>query len=207
MNIVCPKCKTVYKLNYQKLLPNGKTVKCIKCHNVWFEKYNHIPAKDDVFRYPLPVVIKQDSKQTFPLKLLAIATTTLSLIIAFIFFQDFMSEKIPAASRVYDKMGIPLTNSIVLDNFEISRKEPNTIDINGFIINKSYQKRRIPPLKITLIDKNGKTIKKIITRTPSLYFDSNQKHPFFYKILNAPENTHVVSVKIADKFDILGIAT
>lgn len=207
MNIICPKCTTVYKLNYQKLLPNGKTVKCIKCHNVWFEKYTHNTVKEDIYRYPLPVVVQQDEKQSLPFKFLAITFTTLLIIFSFVLFQDFLYDRIPTSSRVYDKLGIPVTNNVILDNFEISKKEADVIDINGFIINKSDQKRRIPPLKITLVDKNGNPIKKIITKTPTTYFHSNQRHPFFYKIENAPGNTHVISIKIADKFDILGITT
>lgn len=207
MNIICPKCSTVYKLDYNKLLPNGKTVKCIKCHNIWFEKYTNNLQKEELYRYPLPVVIKQERTQPIPTKFLAIIATTIIIMFSFVFFQDFLFDKVPSTSKIYDKIGVPITSNIILDNFEISKKEASVIDINGFIINKSAQQRRIPALKITLIDKSGQPIKKIITKTPSLYFDSNHKHPFFYKIINAPETTHVVSIKIANKFDIMGITT
>lgn len=207
MNIICPKCNTIYKLDYRKLLPNGKTVKCTKCHNVWFEKHTNNLIKEELYKYPLPVVIKQEAKQSIIKTLLAITATTCTLLFSFIFFQDFFFERIPATSQVYDKIGIPITANIILDNFEINKNEANVIDINGFIINKSEQIRRIPALKITLSDKNGNPIKKIITKTSSMYFETNQKHPFFYQIINAPENTHIVSIKIADKFDIIGIRT
>jgi predicted Zn finger-like uncharacterized protein len=207
MNIICPKCSTVYKLDYKKLLPNGKTVKCIKCHNVWFEKHTKSTAKEEIYRYPLPMIIKHDTKKSFSKKLLIISTMTCALLFSFVFFQDFFFDRIPAASRVYDKIGLPVTANIILDEFEINRKEQNIIDINGFIINKSEQTRRVPALKITLVDKSGQIIKKIITKTPSLYFESNQKQHFFYEITNAPENTHIVSIKIADKLDVMGIST
>jgi len=38
MILTCPECKSRYVVNPTVLLPNGRTVRCAKCKNTWFEK-------------------------------------------------------------------------------------------------------------------------------------------------------------------------
>ena len=38
MILTCPECKSRYAVNPTVLLPNGRTVRCAKCKNTWFEK-------------------------------------------------------------------------------------------------------------------------------------------------------------------------
>ncbi|MBT5765289.1 MAG: DUF3426 domain-containing protein [Kordiimonadaceae bacterium] len=48
MILTCPECKSRYVVNPTVLLPNGRTVRCAKCKNTWFEK----KPKEDVEMIP-----------------------------------------------------------------------------------------------------------------------------------------------------------
>ncbi len=39
MIIVCPECATRYTVKPDSFNPNGRTVRCTKCSNTWFQKY------------------------------------------------------------------------------------------------------------------------------------------------------------------------
>ena len=38
MEIVCPHCETSYRVSPESLGQNGRSVRCVTCHNVWYEE-------------------------------------------------------------------------------------------------------------------------------------------------------------------------
>ena len=38
MDIVCPHCEKSYRVTPESLGPSGRSVRCVNCHNVWFEE-------------------------------------------------------------------------------------------------------------------------------------------------------------------------
>ena len=38
MLIVCPNCATSYRVTPKSLGDTGRAVRCVTCHNVWFEQ-------------------------------------------------------------------------------------------------------------------------------------------------------------------------
>ncbi len=60
MDIVCPHCETSYRVTPESLGQSGRTVRCINCHNVWFEEPRQAayPAGESTFSATDPSAIR-----------------------------------------------------------------------------------------------------------------------------------------------------
>jgi len=60
MDIVCPHCETSYRVTPESLGQNGRSVRCVNCHNVWFEEPRQpaFPAGESVFSATDPSSIR-----------------------------------------------------------------------------------------------------------------------------------------------------
>jgi predicted Zn finger-like uncharacterized protein len=207
MIIVCERCSTKYHIVDEAIGVNGRNVKCTKCSYIWFQELhssNNVAKKKKEHsknkNTALPVVIEYIVPKWF--QLVPAFFMTIAIITGLFVFQEPLAEKSPYLSTFYNKIGVPVTTDMILNGVEIKEKENNILDINGFIVNKSDQHRRVPAVLINLVDNNNKMTSRIIPVSSS-YLKKNEKHPFYKRIDDLPQNTKLVSVMIADKYDML----
>ncbi len=60
MDIVCPHCETSYRVTPESLGQNGRSVRCVNCHNVWFEEPRQpaVPTGEPAFSATDPSAIR-----------------------------------------------------------------------------------------------------------------------------------------------------
>ena len=61
MLISCSSCNSKYLLNSADLKPRGRTVKCAKCGNSWFQ--TSIQYEEDEITYPSPSITKDKDEE------------------------------------------------------------------------------------------------------------------------------------------------
>ena len=207
MIISCAKCTTKYKLNPSTIGEDGRRVRCTKCSYVWTqynadESHNRKESgvKIDLSRH-LPVVIEYVVPAWF--KALPIVFLCLILLTSVFFFQEPLSDKFPLVRKLYEKIGMNYTESVVIDKFDITKVEGNQLDINGFLVNKSQDTRKIPNVVVRAIDEHNTKIASFKIKASARDFSGGEKHAFFKRIENLPSNTKLIILEIQDKFDWL----
>ncbi len=204
MFVKCTKCNTHYQLNEDLLKPEGKKVKCTKCKNVWFQKYikNDHVLKPIPAHSSLPTIVEHYT----PIWLKLIPTLFLCLIVitGTFFFQNQITRIYPEAKTFYNLLGFSNTNNLRLE--EVSMKyHDQDVDIDGFVKNESVYKSYSPQIIISFSDQNGKTILSEILGEQKTVINAGERKAFHKKLSHIPENSHFLSVKIADKLDIFSV--
>ncbi|MCH9754028.1 MAG: zinc-ribbon domain-containing protein [Alphaproteobacteria bacterium] len=204
MIISCSKCNTKYKVKQGTLRNDGRKVKCSKCHHVWIQrsvKTEHKKKKsvnNIDFSRRLPVVIEYVVPKWF--KMLPIALSILIVLTATFVFQDSLMSHSSFAKKMYQKIGMNLTDNLELGNVEIIRKAGNKFDINGLIVNKSQESKKVPNIIVRAISEKN-VVKSFLINSPKSKFSSGDKRPFFKRVEDLPEDTKLVTLEIEDKID------
>lgn len=186
---------------------SGRKVRCTKCHHIWTqypaneEHKKKAAAKKVSLARSLPVVIEY----VVPgwLKLLPVVFSILILVTTVFFFHEDMSNKYQPIRSMYEKVGMLNSDNIEIQKIELSKKDNNSIDINGFIVNQSKEKRKVPDVVVRVIDQANKKIASFVIKLPKLDLGNGEKFAFFKNIKNIPDSAKLVTLEIEDKMDKL----
>lgn len=206
MILACEKCTTRYMVNENSLLPDGKNVKCVKCGYIWFQKLvtkQYTPEKPIKIQpipegSSLPVII--EANVSIWLKILPIFFACMILVTSVTLFRDNIIKTIPSSYVIYDILNMPATDNFKLDNFSVI-KNKDFININGFIVNSSNQKRKVPAILITISDENGKKLTSSLIKSPQHYLELSEKYPINKRLFNLPKNSYYITIDIDDLFN------
>ena len=206
MILACEKCTTRYLVNENSLLPDGKNVKCVKCGYIWFQRAitkQYIPEKPiEIQPIPknssLPVII-EDSISVW-LKSLPAFFACMIFITSITLFRDNIIKTIPSSHIIYDTFNISTTANLKLDNVSVV-KNKDFVNINGFIVNNSNEKRKVPTILITVSDENGKKLMSSLMKSPQHYLGVNEKYPIHKRLFNLPKNSYYLTIDVADLFN------
>lgn len=203
MIVTCKQCFTKYYIGDEAIGKNGHKVKCTQCNYVWFQDYQKCEESDNDDKNTvanLPVVIQY--VLPYWIKLVPVFFSALVLITALFVFQGPVVSKFHFMNVFYNKIGLPVTEGLILNGIEVKKKEDNTVDINGFITNKSTLRRSTPNLIIKFLSVNKKSIAVKTAYISSSYLGKDGRIAF-YKNIEMPLDAKFVSVSIANKYDIL----
>jgi predicted Zn finger-like uncharacterized protein len=206
MILTCEKCTTRYLVNENSLLPDGKNVKCVKCGYIWFQRSivtQYQPEKPiGIEPLPngsaLPVIIENNI--SIWLKILPVFFACMILITSITLFRENIMRAIPSSYALYDALDMPNTQDLKLDSVSVV-KNKEFININGFIINNSKDKRKVPAVLITISDENGKKLMSSVMKSPQHYLKTNEKYPIHKRLFNLPAHSYYVTIDIADLFN------
>ena len=168
MIIQCPQCQSRYAVPDSAIGVGGRTVRCAKCSNSWFQQPTEASAKIaldeldkmlDQINTPsktasgkatrisnLPAL----NKSGMPLGQMigAITSAAVAIVLAFTYFTP-------------QWVGLPSSAGLMLGDIGISKQkdENNTAyQISGKIVNTTKEIRSIPILRVTLVDNDGKSL-------------------------------------------------
>ena len=211
MIISCKKCGTKYKVNASTIGEAGRKVRCTKCSNVWTysaDKGVHEVKKEPLTKInisrSLPVVIQYVVPSWF--KVIPIVFVFLILITTAFFFQDSLANKSIVIKKIYESVGMKFTDNIIIHQVEITKKDGSSLDINGFLVNQSKERRKVPNVVVRAMDDNNVKIASFVIKSNKAEFDSGEQYPFFKRVENFPENTKLVTLEIQDKMDYFNSA-
>lgn len=207
MIIKCNQCLTHYQITSEQLKPTGKKVKCTRCGNIWFEKYQ--PIKEEILtpnpipiNSSLPMVVENYVPIWF--RFIPILFLCMIIISTIFFYQSEITKIFPNATEFYDILGISDSDKIKLNDVTLTRKG-EYIDINGLIENHSSQNRMIPNIIISLTNEAGKNTSSTLITMPKNKLEPNEKRPFHKRLTSINPDAKYLIVAIGDKFDILSM--
>jgi hypothetical protein len=186
----------------------GRKVRCTKCFHIWTQypskdkqKKKEATVKKVSLSRSLPVVIEY----VVPgwLKLLPAIFAVLILVTSVFFFHEDIENKYQPLRSVYTKVGILNSGNIEIQKTELLRKDNNSIDINGFVVNNSEERRRVPNIVVRVVDQTNKKILSFVIKAPKSDLSNGGKYAFFKNIKNIPSSAKLITLEIEDKMDKL----
>lgn len=176
MIVTCLSCGTRYQLEPSVLIPNGRSLRCVKCAHQWTERPPGegppvaAPEPDEVPNFGLepaaaprprrrPTAARRRTppkRRSGPLiawgSLLAVV---LVLAGVFVGLSEQIVEIFPAATPAYELIGLAEdpTTGINVENVKVNplrQGEALVIEVTGQISNKAASARKIPPMRATL---------------------------------------------------------
>lgn len=186
---------------------NGRKVRCTKCKYIWMQYPNKsdqkkkVSAKKVSLARSLPVVIEY----VVPgwLKALPAVFMCLILVTSIFFFHEDIAEKYKSARTMYEKIGIFDLNNVEIQKIELSKKDDNSLDINGFVVNNSGEMKRVPNVIVRVVNSANKKIASFKIKLPRSGIGKNAKYPFFKNIKNLPKDAKLITLELEDKIDKL----
>ena len=175
MIVTCPSCSTRYLVDPAALGETGRVVRCANCANTWHQA----PAEDAPRRVDLappepPPLAEPALRSTGRVQLPAVSPPPRRLSVAgwaayvvvlagivaggLWWTRDEVASRWPATAHYYQMLGIPVETaqgSFDFHNVTPIRDTENglpTLVIQGEVVNVSNVARRVPKLKVTLLD-------------------------------------------------------
>ncbi len=173
MIITCPNCQTRFKIDPEALAPRGKMVRCSQCGHRWFAE----PPAEELEPPPLPesspleAAAGEEPVATAPAGRLGTGTILGWLLVvlvvllaaALVLGRNEIVAAWPQAATLYRQLGLPVTMALGLElrDLQSERLEENGVPIlriTGEIANPTGQERILPPLRVALLDGEGREL-------------------------------------------------
>ncbi len=172
MIITCPSCQTRFRIDPRALGPRGKMVRCSQCGHRWFAE----PPAEELEPPPLPenspleAAVEEGAAAmatarpgTVTLLGWLLVVLVILLVAAMVLGRNEIVAAWPPAATLYRTLGLPVTMALGLElrDLESERLEENGVSvlrITGEIANRTGQERIIPPLRVALLDAEGREL-------------------------------------------------
>ena len=219
MILSCPDCSTRFAIDPEKLLPDGRRVKCSKCAHVWYESAPEPTPEDD--NLPLsPPPLDPGEQSTVPVRNLpavhrarntrsaktgwAVAAVLLVAIAAALWFgRESIARAVPQAEAIYAAVGIaafPLPGEGLSIEFD-PKTENNVLTLKGEIINTSDGVRDVPGLRVMISDKDEETLKTWEFSVDVTRLGPGETLPFTTETSGVPEGSANFSILFTNPED------
>lgn len=182
MVISCPACHTKYNINPQGLGPMGRVVRCVRCKHQWHQQPAEgaqpvqqppVPPRpaDYDYRPNLPAVQKNQSGDGWYLPAAVLLFTLLGGGIWL--FKDHVQHAFPNLQqalnplqnaheiKTLDVRDTASTMGLVIGNISREIEEQDgfvTYIVRGTITNTNNAEKRVPNLRVALLDNNGRQL-------------------------------------------------
>lgn len=198
MILVCPECTARFVVKPEAIGADGRKVKCAKCSHVWFQKPTEqeavetSPTPDGVDAIPegggLPAL---RGKRALGLKVTSgVLAAVLVAVVMLVSVPGLFGMQQVAGIVIYDSV----TERITVDKYEDLR-------VKGVLVNESEEEKKVPPLRITLVDEDGKSIKKVMVDPVAEVIAPGEELSFEDTIARIPKNTATVILDIGNMLD------
>jgi predicted Zn finger-like uncharacterized protein len=208
MILTCPQCSTRYHVDPASVGANGRTVRCASCSNRWLAK----PPADAPMMIELapealaatsrlPVAAPDKARGRGSASLVGwLAGVLVVLVVASaVIGRNEIVAGFPASAAIYQWLGLPITLQLGLQ-FEgvVSKRLQEggvaVLVVEGAIINLSEKQRRVPPIRVTLLDGGGRRLQQELFRAKDGQLDAGGKTRFSGRLLNPAEQARHFSV-------------
>jgi len=170
MIVSCQACNTRYLVEPAAIGPNGRLVRCANCGHSWHQMPPaDMPHQIDadlppptLSDLPRPRASRARWTRGAGLPSLIILLLLLALGGGY-FFRDRVVDRWPQAAQLYELVGLPIHPGIALelDNISYARQESGSdvlLQIQGEIFNPTDAQLKLPQLKASLRDRDGKLL-------------------------------------------------
>jgi predicted Zn finger-like uncharacterized protein len=208
MILTCPQCSTRYHVDPASVGANGRTVRCASCSNRWLAK----PPADAPMMIELapealaatsrlPVAAPDKARGRGSASLVGwLAGVLVVLVVASaVIGRNEIVAGFPASAAIYQWLGLPIALQLGLQ-FEgvVSKRLQEggvaVLVVEGAIINLSEKQRRVPPIRVTLLDGGGRRLQQELFQAKDGELDAGGKTRFSGRLLNPAEQARHFSV-------------
>jgi predicted Zn finger-like uncharacterized protein len=220
MIVTCPACSTRYLVDPRALGETGRIVRCASCAHTWHQ----MPAEDAPRRVDVPPLepppqpelasrsagrvqlpaVPRRGRRVSALGWLAYAVVLAGIVAGGLWWtRDQVVNHWPAMARYYQMVGIPVeTAQASFDFHDVTpiRDTENglpTLVIKGQVVNVSQVARRVPKLKVTLLDDNNHALQSWSFTVSDDRLLPGASAPFRTSIAQPNEAATMIKVSVA----------
>lgn len=203
MIITCPSCQTRYRVQPESLGRTGRTVRCSGCSEVWFAEAPHPAEEPPPLPPPVPPTVPA-AEPAVPSQRLWLAAACLLLpLAALLLARHEIVALFPDAAGIYRRLGLPVEMTLGIEFRRLSSRQRRTGDaqalvVAGEIANVSGQERAVPPIRIGLIDGEGREIDFALFDPPRATLEDDAVESFEVELGTPPAEARDFSVSFAD---------
>jgi predicted Zn finger-like uncharacterized protein len=221
MIVTCPACSTRYLVDPQALGETGRAVRCASCAHTWHQA----PAEDAPRRVDLPSppplaepepaprvtgrvqlpAVPRRRRRVSALGAVAYLVVLAGIVAAGLWWtRDEVVSRWPVTARYYQMIGIPVeTAQASFDFHDVTpiRDTENglpTLVIKGQVVNVSPVARRVPKLKVTLLDGNNHELQSWSFTVSDDRLLPGASAPFQTSIAQPNEAATMIKVSVAN---------
>ncbi len=174
MIITCPNCQTRFRIDPEALAPRGKMVRCSQCGHRWFAEPPAgepepppLPDNSPIERPPETGAATPTGARGRPATLAIVGWLLVVLVVLLLAGVLLGRNEIVAAwpqtATLYRQLGLPVTMSLELElrdlgSERIEERGITILRVTGEIVNPTREERILPPLRVALLDAEGREL-------------------------------------------------
>jgi predicted Zn finger-like uncharacterized protein len=208
MILTCPQCSTRYHVDPASLGAAGRTVRCASCGNRWLAKppsdtpkvVELAPAGTATIPRMWPAAVADAARGRGSASLVGWLAGVLVLLVlaSAVIGRHEIAAGFPASAGIYQALGL-ITTQPGLQFEEVTSKRIEeggvaVLVVEGAIVNHSEEQRRVPPIRITLLDGGGRRLQQELFSAKDAALAAGARTSFSGRLINPAEQARNYSV-------------
>lgn len=189
MILTCQECKATYCLADKVIGPEGKMVKCAKCHYVWFAQDPN--KSEDCNKSSCNVVGG-----------LLVSSSIMFLVLLSLSLFPEVFIKFKPLEKLYASCGVYNSKNIAFDEVELLVNGSEVI-IKGSIINLGSEEENIPDLRYELLNEDKQVIFKSTAKLDGAKLKPNDLYNINSKIINIPDEAIYLKMDLGNRLELM----
>lgn len=202
MILTCSKCATRYHVDPGSLGAEGRMVRCAGCGHRWMAK----PPADTpkVLDLHAPTVARAranvTARRSSPRIVAWLVATLVVLVLASaVIGRNEIVARFPESASIYRALGMPLAVRPGLEFEQVTSERVveggvSVLVFEGEIVNQSKEPRRVPPIRVILLDDGGRQLQREIFSSKDASLDAGAKTTFSGRLVNPPSQARNYSI-------------
>jgi predicted Zn finger-like uncharacterized protein len=209
MILTCPQCSTRYHVDAASLGATGRRVRCAGCGNRWLAKapsdmpkvIELTPTAAEPTPRMWPIAAPDQARDRGSTSLVGwlVGVLVILIVASAVIGRNEIVAGFPASATIYNKLGLPITLQLGLQFEGVTSKRVEesgvaVLVVEGAIVNLSEEQRRVPPIRITLLDGGGRRLQQELFSAKDAALDAGGKTSFSGRLVNPAEQARNFSV-------------
>lgn len=214
MIISCPSCNTRFVVSPTAIPLAGRNVRCARCQHQWFQKGEEVSRNAEVLepnvrpaRPTKPAALPPPKKKaTAPvwMKAAAACMAFVFVIAALMIFEKPL--RAGGLETVYSLAGAPDSSGMTFSELKIlvlPGSKENTVKVSGKIYNGAEVARRLPGVRVTLLDENHLPVETGDFTQENVDIAAGEAVPFNIEMPSRSRRAEYVRLDLGTKLDLM----
>ena len=207
MILTCPDCSTRYHVDPASLGPGGRAVRCASCGHRWTARPpddtpqlgDFAPAGGAGPRRPRIGADTGAGRGSNSLIGWLLAVLVVLVLAGAVIGRNEIVAGFPASAALYQRLGLPVTMNLGLqfenvNSDRISERGISILVVEGEVVNLAGERRDVPPVRITLLDENGRPVQQESFAAEATSLEPGATSKFSARVVNPTEKARNFSV-------------